>query len=96
MRFLLALLFAATQAGASGNCALHDRITTSLVDKYSEQVVSRGITRSAGRVSIFEFWANVQTGTWTIVQVYPDGMACQRAAGEMFENMPAPVAGDPT
>jgi hypothetical protein len=67
-----------------------------LDSKYHERVVSRGVTKNAaGDISIIEFWANEKTGTWTIVQVYPDGTGCQRASGAMFE-APRVVEGDPT
>ena len=39
----------------------------------------------------FETFANLSTGTWTIVNTQPTGLSCMLAAGEGFELVNEPL-----
>ncbi len=74
-------------AAAQTVCGTHASMIASLDLKYSETRRGYGMAVS----NIFELWVSEDTGTWTILEVYPNGMACAAAVGEAWHVDP-PVA----
>ena len=79
-------------ADAQRTCARHDDQTAQLAEKYGETRIGFGVS---GPTAIIEVWANVETGTWSILVVYPNGVSCLKAAGDGWETDPPVVPGDP-
>lgn len=79
----LAALFA-FPAFAQQNCAPRDLVVERLASEYGESPQMMGIDQ---RGSIFEVFASLDTGTWTVVITTPSGQACFVAAGEAFAMM---------
>lgn len=74
-------------------CAQHGTMVENLADKYGEQKTNAGLTGQ----QVMEVYANPETGTWTVLMVNANGLACMVAAGEIwltFEPETAPV-GEP-
>ena len=63
---------------AQSNCAPRENITLELETKHQETVVFRGLT-SYG--DMWEFSANVEADTWTVITTSPEQVSCIRAAG---------------
>lgn len=84
---VLAAIVAATPAPAQEPpaapqlpaCGPRDGIVAALERKWGERRVGVGLQN---RGSVTEVFASAETGTWTILQTRPDGVACARAAGE--------------
>ncbi len=72
----LAALVACTPATAQMSCAPHDRIVAGLEQRYGE--VRQGAGLRLGEM--IELWASPE-GTWTLVAVRADGLACIVADG---------------
>lgn len=68
----------APPALAQSTCGPHDRIIEKLGLQYGESTVGRGL-QSATR--LIEVWRSKEKGSWTILLVRPDGMACILASG---------------
>lgn len=81
MRWLTLSLAMASPAFAQPQCAPYEAVAVGLYRNYGEELASRGL--SAGM--ILETWANVETGTWTIIAVGPDLVACLVTSGDGFE-----------
>ena len=99
MNKLLSLAVAMLVAGffgglavAQSTCAPHASMIMKLDMRYGEARL--GIGR--GGSNLFEMWANIETGSWTILEVFPSGMACVRAAGEGWTVDPPVLPGKPT
>ncbi len=96
MKLLIAMLVAFAFGGpavAQGTCGTHANMMAQLDMKYGETRRGAGLS---GPQSIFEMWASSEgERTWTILQVYPSGMACVRASGNDWETDPPVVPGDP-
>jgi hypothetical protein len=88
----LVLVISAVQTWA--NCAPHEVVADRLASKYGEAVQSIGIN---DRGQLVETFANIETGSWTVVQTSPGGPACVVAAGQGFQRVdPKMALGDPT
>lgn len=61
-------------------CAQHGTMVESLADKYGEQKQSAGLTNN----QVMEVYANNETGTWTVLMVNANGLACMVAAGTIW------------
>ena len=70
-------------AQAQMACGTRDSVVAKLGDKYGEVRRGGGL---AGPTAIFEIWASEATGTWTILKISPDGMACIMAAGDVWQD----------
>ena len=95
MKLLLAILVALAFGGpavAQLGCGTHAGITMRLNMQYDE--VRLGMGKSV--LNIFEMWASAETGTWTLLEVFPSGMACVRAVGEGWTVDPPVQLGAPT
>jgi hypothetical protein len=86
-RLILATLctLSAWPALAQGNCTTRTALTVALATSYSEAPVIMGITSTG---AVLELWANAETGSWTVLTVTPDGVACIRATGDNFMPLP--------
>lgn len=80
---VLILIGIATQGKAQQNCGPIENVFAKLSQKFGEQPISQGQTPQA----LFQFWANPETRSWTIVAVLPDGSACLMAAGLDYETI---------
>ena len=79
-------------AVAQSSCGLHASMTMKLDMRYGEVRLGTGM----GVSNLFELWASAETGTWTILEVFPSGMACVRAVGEGWTVDPPVPPGKPT
>ena len=94
MKLLLAILVAFAFGGsavAQQGCGTYAGMTAQLDMKYGE--VRLGAGRSPTK--IYELWASPDTGTWTILEVFADGTACMRVAGEGWTVDPPVPPGAP-
>jgi hypothetical protein len=91
MRLPLAALAVclAMPAAAQERCAPRDVQTGILIGKFGESVIAMGLTPDG----IVEYWANPETGTWTVTITRPDGVLCGIIAGLNFEAVDAPKPG---
>ena len=80
-------------AVAQSNCGIHANIIMTLDMQYGESRHGIGLS---GPGSAFEIWANDETGSWTILKVYPSGQACMMASGEGWTVDPPVPPGKPT
>jgi hypothetical protein len=71
-------------------------LATPALAKYGEGLRSIGLIAGDGGAlsTAMEIHVNEETGTWTILQMRPDGMACLVAYGEYWSAV-APKKGDP-
>ncbi len=77
---------------AQGNCGNHASMMAQLDRFYGEDRLGVGLT---GPDSAVEVWTSQETGTWTILEVFPNGAACVRASGKEWHNDPPAAPGDP-
>ena len=84
MRLALALCLLTAPAYAEAPCAEHDKVAAMLESQYGEIPFATG-TVMAGAAA--EFYRNDTTGTWTLLVIRPDGLACIAAAGEAFAGL---------
>ena len=86
MRAALALWLMASAAPAQSVCGPIDKLAGSLSSKYGELPGPLGIVQSM----LMRVYVNKTTGTFTILIVRPDGMACVSIAGEGWQPGDAP------
>ena len=89
IRLALALILLAGQAGA--NCAPVADVVETLIVEYDERPVATMSTAGSDAM----MFANPKTGTWTFVELMPDGSACLRGYGMGYEDVSPLVTGDP-
>ncbi len=65
------------------NCNTVEHAENLLTERYQEQLNWLGI--AIGGVNIFQLWTNPETGTWTILVINADGLACLAVDGVMFD-----------
>lgn len=70
-------------AWAQAPCAEKGRVHERLSQVYGETLQSHGL--SAGGYML-EIWGNTETGSWSVVRVLPDGMACLVDLGQAFSD----------
>lgn len=89
---LAAILSSPVFAQESAPCAPRESIVTQLESKYGETRRGAGLQN---RGAVTEVFANLETGTWTILVTRPDGVSCAVAAGEAWtETSEVPTEGD--
>ena len=83
MRMTLATLALtiATQANAQSTCMPY-QVAMDQFAGYKEEVIVRGLVEGG---ALMEVWANVETGTWTLIAVTPDGLTCPVVACTTLE-----------
>jgi len=76
-------LLAATGAQAQGrNCATREKVVTRLADGYGESRQAIGL---GANNQVVETFANLESGTWTVLVTMPNGLTCLVASGKAFE-----------
>ena len=68
----------APPALAQTTCGGHETIVQGLATDYQESRIGRGLQSST---SLFEVWRSNEKGSWTILMLRPDGVACVIASG---------------
>lgn len=82
MKAALALFLMTTAAQAQAVCMPLDKVIVGLEGgKIQEQSSGAGI--SAGM--LLRLFVNAKTGTWTFLQIRPDGIACILLAGDGWQ-----------
>ncbi len=76
---------AAPRPAASTACQPHTAIAARLSGRYGETLRARGVITPM----LIELFANPRTGTFTILLVRPDRLACIVAAGDGWREQPA-------
>lgn len=79
IRLAAALSLLAAPALAGTNCAPIDQVVARLTDGYGEHIVWEGITAAP---LLMQVWGNADTGSWTLVILDADGVACVSAYGD--------------
>lgn len=86
---IAAMVLAAQQAHAQGNCADHATVVERLAERYGESRQSIGLS---GDNSVVEVFASMDTGSWTITITRPGGLTCLAAAGQAYQYLNEPLA----
>lgn len=76
------LVVSAPAIAFTDNCASREVVLTRLAQSYGE--ARQTIALSAGN-QVVETFANIESGSWSIVVTQPDGLACLVASGKGFE-----------
>ena len=83
---LAVLFFFAAAAHAQSACAPADQIISELESpKYGEALVFSAAVRTPQGLIPIRFFANAQTGTWTMLTLPSAGVACIAGTGSSFE-----------
>ncbi len=96
MLWLAALLGAAFVAlhavpsSAQTICGEHAKFVDMLGVTYAEKAVAMGLTSTGAVIEVL----TSPTGNWTILLTYPSGLTCMVAAGNKWEALPRPMAGE--
>lgn len=67
-----------TVSNAQSFCAPSEVVEEGLYSKYGESIVRRGLQDSN---TIYEWWENSESGTWTVVRRTADGISCVMTSG---------------
>lgn len=78
-------------AAHSDQCGHYDLVRHWLSDQFKESRQDM-MYRNGG---VLEFWGNHNTGTWTIIEVLPSGVACMILSGAYW-NGQFSLLGEPT
>jgi hypothetical protein len=65
-------------------CAARPVVIERLQSVYGE---TRQSIAMGGNGSVFETWANNDTGSWTLTVTMPNGMMCLATSGQSFERL---------
>lgn len=82
MKTLALLALTASPAVAQQTCFGYADILANLAERHGEELASSGTTPDGLLVQTF---GNQETGSWTILVVRPDGLACVFAIGGGFK-----------
>jgi hypothetical protein len=70
-------------------CGPYTGMVRMLTERYGEAVQVEGLAASA---TLVQWWANTETGTWSVIYLHPNGLACFLASGqnhvEVYETAP--------
>lgn len=77
----LAVLAASPVAAQEPQCGPRDPFVKTLADSYGESRVGVGIEARGGLV---ELYADPDDGSWTLLVVRPDGIACMVSEGHQW------------
>jgi hypothetical protein len=80
--FLAAMICASSAGAQQMTCRPYPMLVEVLADQYGEMPLARGLD---WRGRLAEWWGNPETGTWSLVTLGPDGLACIPAHGDMYE-----------
>ena len=84
-------VFFATASFAQLACAPYSSVVVKLDQDFGEERQGGGL---GGRF-VFEVWASPETGTWTLLRLDPNGLACVMATGDEWEHHPHQATGTP-
>lgn len=84
---LLASLMVAPVAAQAKNCAAREAVVAKLT-KVGEAQTGIGLAKQG---SLLEIWSSPQTGTFTVVMTFTNGMSCIMSYGESWTT---PLEGD--
>ena len=96
MPWLAALLVAAFVAlhavpgSAQTVCGDRAKFVDLLGKAYAEKAVAMGLTSAGAVIEVLTSAA----GNWSILLTHPNGVTCMVAAGEKWEALPLPIAGE--
>ena len=99
MRTILAVmaLLSPTLVSAQSNCMAREMVTEVLIDQYGESITGEGLVTMGGVPAILQVWSSAETGTFSVVIIRADGIACLMAVGEHWiEVEPLAAPDDPT
>ena len=83
---LAALIALPTVSHSAPQCGPRDEAVKILKDKYGETQQYVGMARS--RTMVLETYANLSTGTWSLLRTEPSGRTCLMASGNGFYAIP--------
>lgn len=66
-------------------CGEFSAVREMLSDQFGEFPLTTGVSDEG---VVTEMWTNRSTGTWTVLQTYPNMVTCMVDAGEMFILVP--------
>lgn len=89
---IMGLLTETSQAQIEPACGNRNTVVQTLYNVYGELRLGAGLFSG----TIIEIWFSKDTGTWTILRSYPNGVACIMAVGENWILNVPPVPGSPT
>lgn len=78
-KWLLSAALMATATTSYGQCAPHLPVAQGLAERYQEGVVARGLQNDGMMV---ELYLNADSGTFSVILVSPEGLACLVSSGE--------------
>ncbi len=81
-------------AAANGICMSYDMVTEKLRDESGEAIIGRGVM--PGGRAVVEMWGDAGDGSWTVLQLQPNGMACLAFFGDGFHVPDTPPPGEGT
>ncbi len=91
MVIIISLSYAVSASAQTGyTCANRNEMVSTLTDKYNEHQIGVGIGKDNRLV---ELWVNNETGTFSILKTYANGIACVLVVGENWVS--SFVMGDP-
>jgi len=76
-----------------GWCASRDGVVKNLERNFTEIPVAKGLGTGGGYM--IEVYTSADGATFTILKIWPNGMACFLAAGENWRAIPPPEPGEP-
>lgn len=76
---------------AQAACAPRDKAIETLADDFGEVRQSIGLS---GNNTIVEVYANLETGSWTILSTNASGLACMVASGAYFSILHEELQGE--
>jgi len=86
---VLGALYGSPVAAHQMSCGIYASMTMQLNSRHGETRRNAGISLPA----VVETWANVETGTWTMMLVYKSGVACLLAVGENWREFEPEMPG---
>lgn len=87
VRVALGLWLAASVPALAAPCSDADGVRERLSSAFGEVLDGAGNARAGHRV---EVWTNRARGTWTMLVITPDGLACMAASGRIGGEEPVP------
>lgn len=89
LSILLTVICTSAHAQQPAQCAPRDVQVQLLTERYGESPTAMGLSQ----LGMVEYWANAETGTWTVTLTRPDGITCGLIAGLNYETVAAPKPG---
>lgn len=73
----------------AASCAERSEVIERLSDKYAENFTAGGLRSDRKGSTLVEVWSSQETGTFTLLVTYPNGVSCVLVAGtDFFEALP--------